>query len=221
MASSSSRLGLRLHRSALRVGAAPHAAVVRNTVGRRAYASTTEATAQAASEAGTKAKTTAQDVASKAGSGLSRVTSSAGPALKGVASGVGNALSRIGGPVGRTVAWVETKIPSAVYYTRVGLELGKIIVRGQKMSPPPIASFQAYGNNLLQLAKNPSAALSSATGTSSLNPNKLLAQARSISGQQLAVAGVVLAELIGFFTVGEMVGRFKVVGYRGDTGHHH
>jgi F-type H+-transporting ATPase subunit g len=26
---------------------------------------------------------------------------------------------------------------------------------------------------------------------------------------------------LGFFTVGEMIGRFKLVGYRGDTGAHH
>lgn len=33
-------------------------------------------------------------------------------------------------------------------------------------------------------------------------------------------AGVVGAEVLGFFTVGEMVGRFKLVGYRGDVHQH-
>lgn len=31
--------------------------------------------------------------------------------------------------------------------------------------------------------------------------------------------GVIGAELLGFFTVGEILGRFKLVGYRGDTHH--
>lgn len=38
--------------------------------------------------------------------------------------------------------------------------------------------------------------------------------------KQLASAAVIGAEVLGFFTVGEMIGRFKVVGYRGDVGHH-
>jgi F-type H+-transporting ATPase subunit g len=36
----------------------------------------------------------------------------------------------------------------------------------------------------------------------------------------LAVIGVVAAELLGFFTIGEMVGRMKIVGYRGEKAHH-
>jgi F-type H+-transporting ATPase subunit g len=38
---------------------------------------------------------------------------------------------------------------------------------------------------------------------------------------KLVAGGVVLAEVLGFFTVGEMIGRMKLVGYRGDTGSHH
>ena len=37
--------------------------------------------------------------------------------------------------------------------------------------------------------------------------------------QQLVSAGVVGAEVLGFFTVGEMIGKMKLVGYRGDTEH--
>ena len=38
---------------------------------------------------------------------------------------------------------------------------------------------------------------------------------------QLVSGGVVIAEVLGFFTVGEMIGRFKLVGYRGEKGEHH
>ena len=36
----------------------------------------------------------------------------------------------------------------------------------------------------------------------------------------MAAVGVVGAEVLGFFTVGEMIGRLKLVGYRGDKEHH-
>jgi F-type H+-transporting ATPase subunit g len=39
------------------------------------------------------------------------------------------------------------------------------------------------------------------------------------SAQWLSV-GVVAAEVIGFFTVGEIIGRFKVVGYHPAPEHH-
>jgi hypothetical protein len=35
------------------------------------------------------------------------------------------------------------------------------------------------------------------------------------------MVGVAGAEVLGFFTVGEMLGRFKIVGYKGDAGHEH
>lgn len=62
--------------------------------------------------------------------------------------------------------------------------------------------------------KNPSAA-----GPS--NPFQAVGKLRNMDSQQLAMAGVVLAETIGFFTVGEMIGRFKVIGYRSSAPAHH
>jgi F-type H+-transporting ATPase subunit g len=40
---------------------------------------------------------------------------------------------------------------------------------------------------------------------------------------QLISAGIISAEVLGFFTIGEMIGKMKIVGYRGDVengGHH-
>jgi F-type H+-transporting ATPase subunit g len=42
-----------------------------------------------------------------------------------------------------------------------------------------------------------------------------------VDREQIAYAAVILAEVLGFFTVGEMIGRFKLVGYRGDKEGHH
>ena len=37
--------------------------------------------------------------------------------------------------------------------------------------------------------------------------------------ETLTTAAVVSAEVLGFFCVGEMIGRFKIVGYRGGAHH--
>jgi len=39
--------------------------------------------------------------------------------------------------------------------------------------------------------------------------------------QQWLNMGVIGAEVIGFFTVGTMIGRLKIVGYRGEPEHGH
>jgi F-type H+-transporting ATPase subunit g len=46
-------------------------------------------------------------------------------------------------------------------------------------------------------------------------------QVRNISRTQVVAGGVLLAECLGFFTVGEMIGRFKLIGYHGEVHAHH
>jgi hypothetical protein len=43
----------------------------------------------------------------------------------------------------------------------------------------------------------------------------VLSRVRNMGTAEMVGVGIVGAELIGFFTVGEILGRFKVVGYRG------
>lgn len=43
---------------------------------------------------------------------------------------------------------------------------------------------------------------------------------RNLSTKDFVAAGVIGAEMLGFFTVGEMIGKFKVVGYRGGVHDH-
>jgi len=42
-----------------------------------------------------------------------------------------------------------------------------------------------------------------------------------MSSAQWATVGIVAAEVIGFFSVGEMIGRMKIVGYRSSAQAHH
>jgi F-type H+-transporting ATPase subunit g len=60
---------------------------------------------------------------------------------------------------------------------------------------------------------------SSAAGTAT--PESILSNIRNLDRKQLASIGVVFAEVLGFFTVGTMIGRMKIVGYHGGVHHEH
>ncbi|OJK05011.1 hypothetical protein ASPACDRAFT_74539 [Aspergillus aculeatus ATCC 16872] len=168
--------------------------------------------ASSTSEAASKAGEAASSTASKAAEGLSRVQSSAGPAISNAAQGLGNALKKVGGRTGKVISFVESMIPPTVYYSKVGLELAKLVFRGQNMTPPNVATFQAY---LEPLIRNPT--------NSAFAPSNIIARIRNANKKELAFAGVTAAEVIGFFTVGEMIGRMNIIGYRGEpehAGHH-
>lgn len=84
------------------------------------------------------------------------------------------------------------------------------------------ATFQGYFNRALGAIKNPGSLLqSTASNAAATNPASVVERARNISTAQLVGGGVLVAEVLGFFTVGEMIGRFKLVGYHGETAHHH
>lgn len=176
--------------------------------GRRFESNTTQKATEAAKDAAAKTK----EYQAKAQEGLSRVTSAAGPAIAGAARGVTNALGRVGGPVGRAVGFVERQTPQVIYYSKVGLELGKLVAQGQKINVPSASTFQGFYQNLWQSIQNRTIVRSS---------QNFIQQIRGLSTAQLATGGVILAECLGFFTVGEMIGRFKLVGYHGEVGSHH
>jgi F-type H+-transporting ATPase subunit g len=92
------------------------------------------------------------------------------------------------------------------------------------MSASPLATFQSYFGNAAQSLKNPSALLStasqtasSAASTATQQPTAILQRLRNVNKASLVAGGVVAAECLGFFTVGEMIGRLKIVGYHGET----
>jgi len=74
------------------------------------------------------------------------------------------------------------------------------------------AAIQQYWQSAFNYLRNPSFAGSG-------NPQSWLSQVRNLSTAQLIGAGVVAAEVLGFFTVGEIVGRFKLIGYRTSKPH--
>lgn len=69
--------------------------------------------------------------------------------------------------------------------------------------------------------RNPASLLSEGVNAGTqYTPEGILGRIRNVNRQELAFMGVVGAEVLGFFTVGEMIGRMKVVGYTGDVEHH-
>ena len=89
-----------------------------------------------------------------------------------------------------------------------------------------LSTIQSYYQPLVNSLRNPSALLNQASSQVSsvartYSPEAILSSVRNVNRQQMVTVGVVGAEIIGFFTVGTMIGRMKIVGYRGEPEHHH
>ncbi|KAF2476100.1 putative mitochondrial F1F0-ATP synthase g subunit [Lindgomyces ingoldianus] len=177
--------------------------------------------ASSTSEVAAAAKEKTSNLQSKASEGLSRMTSSASSALTKAGSATAGALGNVGGRTGRLIGGIQSMIPYIVYYSKVGLELGKLVAQQRKMSPPDLATFQSYFQPVINGLRNPATLLAQTSTSSALQPANILNRLRNLSMAQWASAGVVSAEVIGFFTVGQMIGRFKIVGYRSSAPAHH
>jgi len=84
--------------------------------------------------------------------------------------------------------------------------------------------MQSYLQPALNALKNPATLMNRAAheaSSATQQPAHYLAQVRNLSRAQWLSAGVVAAEVIGFFSVGEIIGRFKLVGYRAKEDAHH
>jgi F-type H+-transporting ATPase subunit g len=79
-----------------------------------------------------------------------------------------------------------------------------------------LATFQSYYQPLINALRNPSTLKNLFP-----SPQSVLARVRNMNKQELVFVGVTAAEVIGFFTVGEIIGRRHIVGYRGEPEHAH
>ena len=89
-------------------------------------------------------------------------------------------------------------------------------------------TVQGYLAPLRNLASNPSSLMSRTAGTAEStaqtvvnNPESIVNRVRNVDSATFVSASIVAAETIGFFCVGEMIGRLKIVGYRGGQSEHH
>ncbi|KAG2181741.1 hypothetical protein INT44_008556 [Umbelopsis vinacea] len=88
----------------------------------------------------------------------------------------------------------------AVYNTKVGAEVAKLVYKKEGMSFP---SGQQFAEARSYVEKN-------------LNKNAL----KGVTLRDFAKAGVVAAEIYTFFLFGEIIGRRNLIGYNVPTEHH-
>lgn len=175
------------------------------SVPRRFASSTASSTAQSASNATNNAAATASANAAKAKEHAAQFAGKAAEALGKAGEKFVKVAAQTEGRTGQLLRTIETTIPKAIYYGKVGLELSRLVFNGQKMSPPDLATFQSVLRPLLNPAHVANLARSA------------IVSVRSVSSKEVAAYGVLGAEILGFFTVGEIIGRRKLVGYRGNA----
>ncbi|KAG0642573.1 mitochondrial ATP synthase g subunit-domain-containing protein [Tuber brumale] len=190
---------------------------VRQLASRRFASTTAESASQTASQAASKAQDAAKQTAAKAQDAAKFAASK----LMSAASGLGNSLGKVGGRTGQLIKGVESLIPPTIYYARVAKEFSKLVFYGQKMSPPNVETFQKTFSPIIDMLKNPRALMNLVSTSPALKPTSILDQLKQFTPKEYAQAGVLTAEVIGFYTVGKMIGRRKIVGYRGGNGDHH
>ncbi|KAJ8607397.1 hypothetical protein MRB53_040343 [Persea americana] len=177
--------------------------------------------ASTTSDAASKAKETASAVTSKASEGLSKVKSSAEGTLSTVTSAstdaAKSAQGRIGGIVARVQsgrAWAENGTSVSQTPEHTAGQSSLMMIRSN------LSTIQSYVQPLSHAIRNPST-LPSLLPSAVTQPQQLLGSVRNMNTSQMVGVGIILAEVVGFFTIGEMIGKLKIVGYRGETGAHH
>lgn len=104
----------------------------------------------------------------------------------------------------------------------IGLDLHKIflliaplglLAHSPLTSYSKVEIFKATFSPFLPIVKGLRTAPFSTLSTL-VSPRTVVESIRNASRAQLAQSGVIVAEIIGFFTIGEIIGRRKLVGYR-------
>lgn len=121
-------------------------------------------------------------------------------------------ISKATGLVNSAVSKTTELANCAVYWGKVGAEVGKVVYKAEGLAPPSQQQFLQVYTNVLKLVQSPK------------QQKELLASAAKFSlnketGVKAAVYGT---QLLAFFSVGEIVGRRSLFGYpsAGHHGHH-
>ncbi|KZZ86997.1 ATPase, F0 complex, subunit G, mitochondrial [Ascosphaera apis ARSEF 7405] len=167
--------------------------------------------------ASTETGSAAKEASGKAQDGINQAIAKAGPVFQNAVA----SLRRLGGPAAKAVSAVEKAIPPTVRVSKTAFEVSKIIVKERGFAPPSLATFKTYYQPVIKSLQAPTATIKciyDTTFTLSTYCNAV-GKARALSKAQWAGASIVALEVLGFFSVGEMIGRRKIVGYRGDVAH--
>ncbi|KAI0421745.1 GroES-like protein [Xylaria grammica] len=186
----------------------------------RRFESTTAKAAETAKEGASKASSAASSAASSTASSASSTASTA--ASKASASAAEYAakaqesLSKSKSLPSSTTPRSAPRSPRLSSVARRWASV-RLACASINTSPRSVETFQTYFQNVW---KNPSSLLQSASQTvakTAEQPASILSRIQNLSRGQIIAGGVIAAECLGFFTVGEMIGRFKIIGYHGET----
>lgn len=119
-------------------------------------------------------------------------------------------VSKATGLVNTAVAKSTQLANCAVYWAKVGAELGKTVYKAEGMAPPSQAEFKLVYNACLKFVQSPKEQKALLEKIAALKPSKELAVKSAVYGVQG----------LAFFSVGEIIGRRHVFGYP-STGAHH
>lgn len=101
---------------------------------------------------------------------------------------------------------------SAWFYSKVAGEIGKYVWQKEALSPPSFAQVQ---HSLAGAYKSASTVRASVAA----NPANAVDYVRNLSRADLIRGGAALVQLAGIFSLGEMVGRWHVYGYKQEAVH--
>ncbi|QLL34532.1 hypothetical protein HG536_0G03940 [Torulaspora globosa] len=97
-----------------------------------------------------------------------------------------------------------------VYYGKVGAELSKQVYLKEGLQPPSVADFQKVYS---QLYKN--------LLHYSVKPKEVLGLLKSLGKNDVVKYGSYAIQIVGFYSVGEIIGRRHLVGYKNYQPSHH
>lgn len=100
----------------------------------------------------------------------------------------------------------------AVYWGKVGAEMGKIVYKAEGLAPPSQAEFQKVYGSFVKFLKG------SDHGAVISKNFKALGANNKEAAYKLGALGL---QCYGFFALGEMIGRRHIVGYPSVHGEHH
>lgn len=86
-------------------------------------------------------------------------------------------------------------------------------------------AFKLYFDSIFRIVRHPGAFFfgGASENTTLITARDVLSRIRNVNREQLISSGIIFAEVLGFFSIGEIIGKRKIVGYRGDVEHgeHH
>ncbi|CAN3358146.1 ATP synthase subunit g, mitochondrial [Diutina catenulata] len=121
------------------------------------------------------------------------------------------AVTKVSNAVSGLIAKSTQLTKCAVYWSEVGLELGKTVWKKEAMSPPTIEQFNQVYANAFKFLKNPQAQKQAMDKAAAFKPTK----------DCLVKGGVYGIQLLAFFSIGEMIGRRSITGYPKAHAEHH